>query len=132
ESRCDAALEDPCSDFNRPEIPQSVRDRCIALGVPADGSYSQLNPQISVTTGGNRDLDPETARSINISAAYSPTWAQDKSWSSSIDLEAAYYDIKLDGAISALDAQLQLDRCVTGGDDTLCQGITRTPQGSIN
>jgi iron complex outermembrane receptor protein len=132
ESRFDAALEDPCSDFNRPEIPQAVRDRCIALGVPADGSYMQLNPQISVTTGGNRDLDPERARSINVSAAYSRKWAQDKSWASSLDLEVAYFDVTLDGAISALDAQLQLDRCVSGGDDTLCQGISRTAQGSIN
>lgn len=132
QSRFDATLDDPCSDFNRPEVPQEVRDRCIALGVPGDGSYTQLNPQISVTTGGNRELAPETSRSLSVSLAYSPRWAADKKWSTSIDVELAYHDVRLDKAISALDAQLQIDRCVSGGDDSLCQGISRTPQGTIN
>jgi iron complex outermembrane receptor protein len=131
-SRFDAMLVDPCSDFNRPEVPQSVRDRCIALGLPANGSYTQLNPQISVTTGGNNMLQPERSKNLSLSLAYSPRWAQEKPWSDGIDLELGYYDILLDGAISALDAQLQIDRCVGGGDDILCKGITRTPQGTIN
>jgi iron complex outermembrane receptor protein len=131
-SRFDAMLVDPCSDFNRPEVPQAVRDRCIAIGVPADGSYTQQNPQISVTTGGNRDLKPEKSTSLNLSLAYSPRWAQEKPWIDSLDLELAYYDVNLDHAVAALDAQLQLDRCVSGGDNTLCQGITRTAQGTIN
>jgi iron complex outermembrane receptor protein len=129
-SRFDATLSDPCSDFNRPEISPETRQRCIALGVPADGSYAQLNPQISVTTGGNRDLKPETSTSVNISAAYSPKALQDRPWIDSLDLELAYFDVRLDGAVSALDAQLQLNRCI-GGDDTLCQGILRNPQGTI-
>jgi len=132
ESRYDAALVDPCSDFNRPEVTQAVRDRCVALGVPADGTYEQLNPQISVATGGNLALKPETSDSINISVAYSPWFLKDRPWADSLDFEAAYWDISLDGAIAPLDAQLQLDRCVVGGDDTLCQGILRTPQGSIS
>jgi iron complex outermembrane receptor protein len=131
ESRYDAVLNDPCSDFNRPEVPQSVRNRCIALGVPATGDYEQLNPQISVTTGGNIDLTPETSDSVNISLAYSPTWLEDSLWVDSFDVELAYYDIRLDGAIAPIDAQVQIDRCVGGGDDTLCQGIQRTGQGTI-
>ncbi|HEY0988303.1 MAG TPA: TonB-dependent receptor, partial [Kofleriaceae bacterium] len=129
-SRFDAMLTDPCSNFNRPETSADVRASCIALGVPADGSYSQLNPQISVATGGNRELKPETSRSINVSAAYSPAALQDRPWVDSLDFELAYWDIKLDSAISALDAQLQLDRCV-GGEMTFCNGILRNPQGTI-
>jgi iron complex outermembrane receptor protein len=130
-SRFDATLNDPCSDYNRPGASEQVKRRCMEdLGVPE--GYTQLNPQISVTTGGNPDLEPETSRSINVSVAYSPKALQDRTWSSSVDIEAAYYRVKLDGAISALDAQAQLNGCVVGGDDTLCQGITRTSQGSIN
>jgi iron complex outermembrane receptor protein len=131
ESRYDAVLNDPCSDFNRPGVPQSVRDRCIMLGVPANGSYEQLNPQISVTTGGNINLEPESSDSVNISLAYSPSWLEESPWVDSFDLEVAYFDIRLDGAIAPIDAQVQIDRCVSGGDDTLCQGIQRTPQGTI-
>jgi iron complex outermembrane receptor protein len=129
-SRFDAMLTDPCSNFNRAEVPQATRDRCIGLGVPADGSYSQLNPQISVSTGGNRELKPETSRSINVSAAYSPAALQDKAWVANLDFELAYWNIRLDAAISALDAQLQLDRCV-GGEAVLCNGIVRNTVGSI-
>jgi iron complex outermembrane recepter protein len=132
QSRFDAVLDDPCSDFNRPDVSAAVRQRCIELGVPADGSYSQLNPQISVTTGGNPELEPETSRSINVSLAYSPKQLQDREWASNVDFELAFYDISLEGAVAALDAQAQLDSCVAGGDDTLCNGITRTSQGSIN
>jgi iron complex outermembrane receptor protein len=130
-SRFDATLNDPCSDFNRPEVTQATRDRCVALGLPADGSYTQLNPQISVATGGNRDLKPETSTSINVSAAYSPKALQDQSWVDSMDFELAYYDIRLDNAISSVDAQYQLDRCVSGGDNSYCQGIQRNAQGTI-
>ncbi|HWU86426.1 MAG TPA: TonB-dependent receptor [Kofleriaceae bacterium] len=131
-SRYDATLTDPCSDYGQMEkgTPQSVKDRCMQLGVPA--SYSQLNPQISVTTGGNRDLVPETSKSLNLSLAYSPRALQDRKWSSSVDLELAYYDVKLDDAIAARNAQAQINSCVLNGDDTLCQGISRTPQGTIN
>jgi iron complex outermembrane recepter protein len=130
-SRFDATLVDPCSDFNRPEIPQAVRDRCIALGLPADGSYTQLNPQISVATGGNRNLKPETSTSVNISVAYSPKALQDRPWVDSLDFELAYYDVRLDAAVSAIDAQYQLDRCVAGGDNTYCKDILRSPTGTI-
>ena len=130
-SRFDATLTDPCSKFNGAAVTQEVRDRCIALGVPADGTYEQLNPQISVTTGGNRNLKPETSNSINVSAAYTPAALQDRPSIDSLDFELAYYDIRLDAAVSALDAQLQLDRCVAGGDNSFCTGIQRNSLGTI-
>lgn len=131
QSRFDAMLTDPCSDFNRMEVSEAVRQRCIALGVPADGSYSQLNPQISVTTGGNRDLEPETSTSLNLSVAFSPAALKGKTWSESLDLELTYWSIALDGAIAPLDAQLQLDRCVVGGNDEACKSIKRQATGTI-
>jgi iron complex outermembrane receptor protein len=128
-SRFDANLKDPCSKFTAATVPQEVRDRCIALNVPAN--YEQLNPQISVTTGGNRDLKPETSNSVNVSVAYTPAALQDRPWIDSLDFELAYYDIRLDAAVSALDAQLQLDRCVVGGDNSFCNGILRNAEGTI-
>jgi len=130
-SRFDATLTDPCSKLNGAAVTQETRDRCVALGVPADGSYEQLNPQISVTTGGNPELKPETSNSINVSVAYSPAALQDRPWIDNLDLELAYFDIRLDAAVSALDAQLQLDRCVVGNDDSFCKGIQRSSQGTI-
>jgi iron complex outermembrane receptor protein len=131
ESGYAAVMIDPCSSFNDPGVPAAVRQRCVDLGLPADGSYEQLNPQIGVITGGNDDLEPEKSDSVNISLAYSPSWLEASPWVDSFDLELAYYDIRVDRAIAPMDAQYQLDGCVIGGDETLCQGIQRTPQGTI-
>jgi iron complex outermembrane receptor protein len=125
-------LADPCSDFSKSGVSDAVRQRCIALGVPANGSYVQVNQQIGVTTGGNRALAPETSTSLNLSLAYSPTWLQDRPWIDSGDLELAYYDIRLDSAIAALDTQLQLNQCVLNADDKACAGIMRSAQGTIS
>jgi iron complex outermembrane receptor protein len=128
-ARFDATMNDPCSNLDK--VTDDVRQRCIGLGVPADGSYTQANPQISVTTGGNRALQPETSNSFNISAAYSPAALQNRAWIDNLDFEAAYWDIRLDGAISAVDAQYQINRCVLGRVDSFCDGISRNSTGAI-
>ena len=132
QARFNPILTDPCSDFNKSGVSPAVRQRCIDLGVPSNGSYVQANPQIGVTTGGSRTLKPETSTSVNLSLAYSPAWLQGQPWVDSVDLELAYYDIRLDSAISALDTQLQLDQCVINADDKACMGIMRSSQGTIS
>jgi iron complex outermembrane receptor protein len=62
-SRFDATITDLCSDYTgalgvNPPAPQQIQDNCAALGVPSN--YQLLNPQISVITGGNSALVPET------------------------------------------------------------------------
>ena len=68
----------------------------------------------------------------NQSLAYSPTWLQDRPWADGVDLELAYYDVRLDSAIAALDTKLQLDQCVLNADDKACMGIMRGPEGAIS
>ena len=137
-SRFDQVLTDPCSDMlgldpNPPgAATPEIQANCIALGVPADGSYVQLNPQISVVTGGNPDLDPETSEGITVGAVYSPAWARDASWANGMTVEVNWNQIEVDAPIQPLDAQLQLTRCVTTLDPVSCAGITRTGSGVIN
>lgn len=136
-SRFDQTLNDPCSDFNgmipgnMPADPQTIAN-CITLGVPTDGSYVQFNPQISVTTGGNPNLQPETVDSITIGGVYDAGWVKNVSWIDRLKFELTYYSHELDGAIQALDAEVQLSNCVATLDPTLCGGISRTPGGVIN
>jgi iron complex outermembrane receptor protein len=123
-TRFDAVLNDPCSN--------NVTANCRALGVPT--GYEQINPQISVTTGGNIDLEPETADSTSAGFVYSPAWAEGLLGTQKFDLEFTWYKHEVDGAIRAIDAQDQLNRCVASGNPNslFCQGITRTPTGQIN
>jgi iron complex outermembrane receptor protein len=131
-ARFNPILNDPCSGFNKNGVSAEVRQRCIDLGVPSNGSYVQANQQIGVTTGGSRALTPETSTSVNASLAYSPAWLQDRPGVDSVDLELAYYAIRLDSAIAALDAQQQLNQCVLNADDKSCMGIARSPEGAIS
>ena len=124
-SRFDQEVVDPCSAVNG-EIPAAVRANCIAQGVPADGSYVQLNPQISVLTGGNENLEPETSESWVVGAVYSPSFIP------RLTLEANYYDITVDGAIQAIAATTLLGRCANANDALSCAAISRTASGQIS
>ena len=123
-SRFDQELADPCSADQNPS--GQILANCIAQGVPADGSYTQLNPQISVITGGNENLQPETSESWNLGAVYSPGFLP------RFAIEANYYDIKVDGAIQAIDANTTLQRCVVNNDPTACALVTRVAGGQIS
>lgn len=125
-ARFDATLEDPCSQPTDP----TIQANCAAQGVPT--SYEQPNPQIGVRTGGNPNLNPETAENLTAGVVYSPDWARMLPFTDGLDLELTWYDITVDGAVSALDAQTQLDRCAETNDAAFCNGITRTANGSIN
>jgi iron complex outermembrane recepter protein len=130
-SRFDATITDPCSDFNNNGASADVKQRCVDLGVPSNGTYEQPNAQISVITNGDRTLKPESSNSFNLSLGYSPASLQDRPWVDVLDLELAYWNIGIDNPITALDAQRQLDRCVIGRDNTYCDGILRNGSGSI-
>lgn len=126
-SRFDAQLNDPC---DTPLLNPSLAGNCAALGVPAN--YQQPNPQISVTTGGNDQLDPESSTSFSAGFIWSPGFLEDSAWAERVDFEVTYYRHEIEGAIQAIDAQTQLDLCVQTLDALYCDGITRAPTGGIN
>jgi iron complex outermembrane receptor protein len=122
-SRFDSGITDPCNTAVNPVQPPN----CAALGVPDD--YVQLNPQVSVDTGGNRDLQPETSETFT--AGF--TW--DIPLSGAFErllFEANYYDISIDGAIQAPDAQDTLDACIATLDPLFCDQVNRNPSGTIS
>jgi iron complex outermembrane receptor protein len=123
-SRFDSSISDQCNVDFTPETP--VPANCAALGVPAN--YTQLNPQVSVDTGGNRDLQPETSETFT--AGF--TW--DIPLSGSLErllFEANYYDIEIQDAIQAPDAQDVLDACIATLDPLFCNQVNRLPSGTI-
>ncbi|GAB2489311.1 TonB-dependent receptor domain-containing protein [Arenimonas alkanexedens] len=126
-SRFDAQLDDPCTT---PLLDPSLAGNCATLGVP--NNYVQPNPQISVTTGGNDQLNPEFADSFTAGFVWSPSFLENSSISDRVDFEVTYYSHEIDGAIQAIDAQTQLDLCVQTLDPLYCSGISRAATGGIN
>ncbi|MFD1189879.1 TonB-dependent receptor domain-containing protein [Phenylobacterium conjunctum] len=128
-SRFDQEVNDPCSNLATKSA--AIRANCIARGVPASGSYSQLNPQVSVITSGNRALQPETSESWTYGFVWEPSALKNTSWSNGASMEIVYADITLDNAIQAQNGQTLLDRCAQTGDALSCATITRTASGAI-
>jgi iron complex outermembrane receptor protein len=130
DSRADLELNDPCLVGLDGSPPTGNAANCAALGVPPGAIQS--NSQISVTTGGNPNLDPETARSFTAGVVFSPNLLNGTRWSERMDFEVTYYRHAIEGAVQAIDAQTQLDLCVQTLDPLYCNGITRSSVGSIN
>ena len=124
-SRFDQTITDPCSDLNNSGASATVRANCIAQGVPADGSYVQINPQISVITSGSEDLKPETSKSWVVGAVLSPSAIP------RFSIEANYFNIKVDGAIQAIAGQTLLSRCAELADQLSCDRTNRTSSGAL-
>ena len=122
-SRFDQTISDPCS--NDSTAPQNflnnttVRNNCIAAGVPAGGTYAQANPQISVLVGGNENLHPETSKSWIFGGVFSPSFIP------GFSIEANHYNIKVKGAIQPVDAAFTLTKCVVDNDPASCALVTR-------
>ena len=123
-SRFDQEVVDPCSGMTA-ATPANIRTNCIANGVPANNSYVQLNAQLPVITGGNPDLDPESSESWGAGMVWRPSFAR------RLSLEANYYNIRVDGAIAAIDAGTLLGRCANTGDALSCATISRSASGQV-
>lgn len=122
----DAVLADPCSA----PIAGGLAANCATLGVPA--GYVQPNPQISVLTGGNVNLDPELSESVSAGFVWSPTLGQNVGWADRFDVGVTWYKHRITGGIQALDAQTQLNLCVQTLDPSFCGGISRNATGAIS
>lgn len=129
-ARADLQLSDPCSIGLGGTAPRGSAANCATLGVPVN--YQQANQQISVTTGGNEQLEPERSRSFSAGFVFSPGFGSNASWSDRLDLEVTFYRHHVDGAIQAINAQTQLDLCVDTLDALYCDGIGRASTGGIN
>jgi iron complex outermembrane receptor protein len=125
QSRFDEVLNDPCSSHSGNSAPRrfsndaEVRAACIAAGVPASGSYQQANAQISVSTGGNENLNPETSESWVVGGVFSPSFLR------GFSIEANWYKIKVEGAIQAIPRPTTVLNCLLTKDPATCALVTR-------
>jgi len=123
-SRFDASIVDPCSNV-APELAAN----CAALGVPPD--YVQPNPQISVTTGGNPGLVPETSETFTAGFTWDVPFTDNWGSIDGLLVELNYYDITVDEAIQPPDAQDVMDQCAQTLDPFYCDNVQRSSLGAV-
>lgn len=135
-SRVVGVTTDPCS--SRGSVAQqtdAVRALCVATGVPAGavfGAGVQPNNIFPADFGGNPNLGAEKSDTYTAGIVITPTAVP------RLYLSADYFNISLDGAISALggSAQGTLNLCylvVQDAQSEFCRAVQRNPQtGEIN
>lgn len=116
--------EDPCG--LSPEHPASLA-ACQNTGVTA-ANYGKIPQcpanQCATLTGGNPDLQPETADTYTLGGVFTPRFVPGLTFS--ID----YFHIDLNGIIGNIPLGVSLSNCLAG-NQTYCKNIVRNPVTGI-
>lgn len=112
-------VEDPCQGA----APTATREQCARTGVTASqyGRVPVVPDDLGYPAifGGNPALTPETANTLTLGIALTPS----KNFSATLD----YFDIRIDDYILDGTPELSFDRCLQTGDPVHCSRITRDP-----
>jgi outer membrane receptor protein involved in Fe transport len=115
-------VSDPC-DTSMGAPDPTVAANCAADGLPSD--YVDNRTQLKSRVGGNRNLDPETAKIFTTGIVIEPK--QVKGLAFTLD----YFWIDVDQAITSLGAGLILSNCYTQSVRTDCDKVIRNSSGFL-
>ena len=137
-----SATADPCDPGNVTAGTAAREANCIAdlqaAGVPqgeivdGSGNYIWQNPltgRFSGTSGGNPDLDVETAETYTVGAVFTPRFLP--GFSVTVD----YWDVSIEDAIAAVASGDILDGCLDSSNYPsldFCNLYTRRPDGGLS
>ncbi len=119
---------DPCAGFVIGSGGSGVAGDpgCIAQGLTV-GQFVAENPagQYNGFVGGNVNLQPEIADTYTVGAVLTPTFLP--GFTASVD----YFNIKVEGAIQGIGADLIVQQCTETSDPFFCNLVNRDPSGSL-
>jgi iron complex outermembrane receptor protein len=137
-----SATADPCDPGNVASGTASRQANCIsslqAAGVAsgdildADGNYVWVNPltgRFAGTSGGNPELDVETAETITVGVVYRPSFLE------GLTITVDYWDVQIEDAILAVGSGDILDGCFDSGNFPalgFCSQFSRRADGGLN
>jgi outer membrane receptor protein involved in Fe transport len=109
---------DPCAG----EAPTRSLADCARTGVTVS-RYGRIldspSGEFPATAGGNPRLQPETARTYTVGIVLTPS----RDLSATID----YFDVRLEDAISAVEASVIFQQCLDTGNPLYCDLVSRDP-----
>ena len=111
-------------DIRAPNLNDLFLSQIINTVAVQDPFNNNATVQQQQITSGNRDLDPEVARSLTAGVVYRPSWLEGAS------VSVDYYDIKIKKAISTSSSQQIVNQCFAG-NQLFCDAITRNAAGTI-
>ena len=117
-------VDDPCRTENLADLANADQRiaNCMALGVPSDFNSDYDSATLEGENSGNINLQAEKSISKTVGLVYTPGWFD--GFTATVD----YWEIELTDAITTIDGQTILDRCVdsaTGVSNVYCGLISR-------
>jgi len=113
-------------DIRAPNLTELFGPVTLGRTTIVDPANNGAQIQVNAFSGANGLLEPEKADTWTAGVVLAPSWGFLNTFRLSVD----YYDIKLNGAISTLGAQVLVDRC-NGGQTALCQFVQRDSAGTL-
>lgn len=120
-------------DIRAPNIGELFAVRSINIGVLNDQNrapyqntpgYNPAPTAVRTFTGGNPNLTPEISKTTVLGASFSPSFMR------GFNLSVDYYDIRINGAIAALNGS-QLTLACANGNQSACANVTRDGTGTV-
>lgn len=129
-----SGLTDPCRGVGSSGN-GAVGDACradtgIASNIATNGEFTLGQSDLQGISGfnrGNPDLTEEVGNSVTVGVVFTP-----ENLVSGLDITLDYFDIDIDDAIVSTPRQFILAQCYGGGDESLCDFITRRTAPSGN
>lgn len=122
---CDQAAIDALVAAGDPNAQNRVKNCAADVG---PNFSDPLTARFPGTTGGNPDLEEETAKTFTVGAVLQPRFLP------GLTLSADYYDIRIEDAIAAVSAQDIVDNCYDSDTfpNQFCTLFERGPNGGLS
>ena len=129
-----SGLTDPCAGVTATST-RALDNACRAIPSVAQAisTFGALNYEIPFDyntiggfSGGNPNLEEETADTLTVGAVFTPSSL--KGFSASID----YFQIDIDNAIGTIPPQLSITQCLQTGDPAFCNNVRRYSSGKLD
>lgn len=111
-------------DFRAPKIDDLFGASSLRAGANVTDFQGNRATVVNTVSGGNPNLEPEIAHTLTAGVVLAPAFLE------RFQISADYFNIDLEGALTALTAQQVVDRC-GAGDATFCAAIVRNGAGII-
>ena len=115
----------------------AVAEICVAQGIPEAlvDTFQHTTTALPASTGGNQDLEPETADTITFGIVWQPEFGNND-----LSVTVDYWDISIDDVIKTIDGPSVLQRCFNAAfnptldpANVFCQLISRQgATGTVN
>jgi iron complex outermembrane recepter protein len=114
---------DPCNGLTAAAVAKNPNLGKACVNVPTDGTFAELDAQITGVLLSNPNLKPETGEVTTAGIVY------DASWLSGFSTSVDFWRYQINDVITSLDPEFASNQCIATGDPFYCNLVNRYGPG---